>query len=337
MLKRGVAVLSCFLFIATFIVECEPISSEAAECSAATANGGGYQPIGISVSCSTTVSGSEGNDAGTNESAGGTGCYKSDGTEVACWNSGYWWSPTKNRYCKVADLTADDPQWNFHKDGAGQPIGTIYQCLLFQDENIYDLLRYTYVWANETPETPVVPGTDPKTLVERAVVSLGLHPPEAGVGAYVYPGYEDWGLTWWVGAPMWLWTDSDDDLQWGTHNLTAADGGLSVTATVTATSLTFDPGNGDTPVTCDTAGTPRPWNPDAPLAQHSPSGCDYTYMTTNTLGDKDSRFAVSATVTWTVTWSSSDGQYGTFTTTTTSTDNPGIHIGELRTVLVPPR
>jgi len=45
---------------------------------------------------------------------------------------------------------------------------------------------------------------------------------------------------------------------------------------------------------------------------------------------------VSVTVTWMVTWSSSDGQYGTFTTTMDSTDNPAIHVGQLRTVLVTP-
>ena len=257
-----------------------------------------------------------------------------DGTEVACWNSGYWWSYTFNRYCKVASLSDDDPHWDLHRDSAGKPVGTVYQCLLFQDENIYNLLNQMYVWADDTPVTPPVPGTDPETLVREAVVSLGLHAPDVGVGAYVYPKYEDWGLSWWVGAPMWMWTSNTDDLQWGSHTLTNSDGNLSVTATVTSTSISFDPGNGDSPVVCDSPGTPRPWDPDDLLSHHSPSGCEYTYMRTNTLGDKDSRFTVSATVTWTVTWSSSDGQYGTFTTTTQSADNPAIHVGELRTVLV---
>lgn len=288
----------------------------------------------MSVSCESTTTGVQDTDSSGGGSSGATGCFKADGTEIACWNSGYWWSYTFNKYCKVAQIDADDAQWGSHRDGQGNPVGTVYQCLLFADENIYNLLGYLYLWANDTPVTPEVPGTDPKTLVEQAVISLGLHAPQAGVGAYVYPGYEDWGLSWWVGAPMWLWTDSDDDLQWGTHDLTDSDGGISVSATVTSTSISFDPGNGDSPVVCDSAGTPRPWNPNAPLAQHSPSGCEYTYMTTNTLGDKDSRFVVSATVTWTVTWSSSDGQYGTFTTTTTSADKPAIHVGELRTVLV---
>jgi len=260
----------------------------------------------------------------------------SGGTEVACWNSNYWWSPAFNLYCQVAasDLTGS---WsNTHLDATGKPTGTFYQCLLPNSPSGANP-QYAILWADDTPVTPEVPGTDPETLVREAVVSLGLHAPEVGVGAYVYPGYEDWGLSWWVGAPMWMWTNDTDDLQWGTHELNDSDGNLSVDATVTSTSISFDPGNGDSPVVCDSAGTPRPWDPNDLLSHHSPSGCEYTYLHTNTLGDKDSRFTVSATVTWTVTWSSSDGQYGTFTTTADSTDNPAIHVGELRTVLVAPK
>ena len=256
----------------------------------------------------------------------------SDGTEVACWKGSYWWSPAFNFYCQVATPEMSSPWRYTHLDATGQPTGTLYQCLLPNSPSGASP-QYVILWADDTPVTPEVPGTDPETLVREALVSLGLHPPDVGVGAYVYPKYEDWGLSWWVGAPMWLWTNTDDDLQWGTHTLTNTDKGLTITATITATSLTVDPGNGDTPVVCNSAGTPRPWNPNDLLSHHSPSGCEYTYLHTNTLGDKTSRFTVTATVTWTVTWSSSDGQHGTFTTTTTSTDDPAIHIGELRTVL----
>jgi hypothetical protein len=72
-----------------------------------------------------------------------------------------------------------------------------------------------------------------------------LKPPTVGVGAFVYDRYEEWGLSWWVGAPMWLWVDDRDDLQWGTHEISGEDAGLSVSASVRATSVSFDPGNGD--------------------------------------------------------------------------------------------
>jgi len=56
---------------------------------------------------------------------------------------------------------------------------------------------------------------------------------------------------------------------------------------------------------------------------------------TNKLGDVNSRYTVTASVTWNVTWSTTDGQYGTFTMDMTSTDNPTIHVGELYVVRVP--
>ncbi|MCL2483429.1 MAG: hypothetical protein FWF43_08485 [Propionibacteriaceae bacterium] len=191
-------------------------------------------------------------------------------------------------------------------------------------------------WSETGPVTPARPGTDPVAVVRSSVASLGLHPPTVGVGAYVYPGYEDWGLSWWVGAPLWLWVDATDPLQWGTHTVTATQDGLTVTATVTASRVKFDPGDDAEPVTCATPGTPRPWNPNDPLSHHSPTGCEYTYLTTNQLGDKTSRFSVSATVTWTVNWTTTDGQAGTFTTDMSSAATPAIHIGELRVVLTTP-
>jgi len=332
MLKR-LSTLSFLVLLVVGFSVFEPTVSRADDCSAAAVSWGVYQPIGVSVSCSSTTGGSQETAESDSSSSGSTGCFKDDGEEVDCWFMGFWWSPAFDLYCQVGNYSPDNSLWDDHRDVSGKPIGTLYQCLV----NLNDLSNVFIRWADDTPVTPPIPGTDPETLVREAVVSLGLHAPDVGVGAYVYPGYEDWGLSWWVGAPMWMWTSNTDDLQWGNHTLTDSDGNLTVTATVSSTSISFDPGNGDSPVVCDSAGTPRPWDPDDLLSHHSPSGCEYTYMHTNTLGDKDSRFVVTATVTWTITWSSSDGQYGTFTTTTTSTDNPAIHVGELRTVLVAPK
>jgi hypothetical protein len=57
-------------------------------------------------------------------------------------------------------------------------------------------------------------------------------------------------------------------------------------------------------------------------------------MQTNTLGEIDSRYTVTATVTWQVTWSTTDGQYGQFDIEMASTDNPTIHVGEIHAVIV---
>ncbi|MDR0487852.1 MAG: hypothetical protein LBG99_00335, partial [Propionibacteriaceae bacterium] len=105
-------------------------------------------------------------------------------------------------------------------------------------------------------------------------------------------------------------------------------------ATTTSTSITYNLGDGNT-VTCHNPGTPRPWNPNDPLTRTSPTGCQHTYTTTNQLGNPNSRYTVNATVTWTTTWTATTGQSGTFTTTTTSTNNPTIHIGELTVIQIP--
>jgi len=138
---------------------------------------------------------------------------------------------------------------------------------------------------------------------------------------------------------MWLWIDSTDPLEYGTHTITASESGVSITATVTPSYVTYDPGDGSQPVICNNSGTVRPWNRNDLITNHSPSRCEHTYMTINTKGDPDSRFTVTTTVTWKVTWSATNGQNGTFTTNMTSTNTTTIHIGELRVVRVanPPR
>jgi hypothetical protein len=199
----------------------------------------------------------------------------------------------------------------------------------------HDGTKDTYFWEKAPVPTPPKDGTNPEALVRTAIVSLGLHPPTVGVGAFVYPGYQEWGLTWWVGAPLWLWVDATDPLQWGTHTVTADDQGLSVTATITTTRVTFDPGDGSDPVTCWNPGTTRAWRPRELMSKHSPAECEYVYLHTNTLGDVASRYEVTATTTWVVTWSSTDGQYGEFSLDIPSIGSASIHVGEIRVVTVP--
>ena len=292
----------------------------------------GSDNLSLGISCQVTSGGSRATSETDNGSgSSGSGCYRADGTVTACWLDDYWWSPTFDMYCKVENYPPEHRYWDGHRDPEGNTIGTFYHCTLTRETIDLNAI----LWEDTPTVTPPKPGTDPTTLIESSLDTLGLHAPTVGVGAYVYPGYEEWGLSWWVGAPMWLWVDTTDPLQWGTHTLSASAWDLSATADVTPTSVTFDPGDGSDPVVCLDPGTPRPWDPTEPLRDHSPSGCEYTYMTTNELGNVDSRFTVTATVTWTVTWSSTDGQQGQFTTDMVSTDSASIHVGELRVVRVP--
>ena len=283
---------------------------------------------GVSASCQTQSQGST--NQGTQNSSDGPSCFSPSGEQIACWVDGFYWNAALGYYCVHANDGPDSLRWDGHRDSQGNPIGTLYYCTKANGWKYF-----LYIWAPGSPQTPDLPGVDVVGLVRTAVASLHLKSPTVGVGAFTYRGYEQWGLTWWVGAPMWLLVGPDDPLQWGTHTLSASEGGVSVTATVTATRVSFDPGDGSTAVTCKKPGTLRPWLPDDPLDHHSPSGCEHTYLHTNELGNPDSRFEVSATVTWTVTWTATTGQAGTFTLTTTSSENPTIHVGELRVVRVP--
>jgi hypothetical protein len=290
--------------------------------------GGEMEPGTVVLQCDSSSSTPGTNPDGSTEPGSG-GCFDSTGIEVSCSYGEYWWSPEFDRYCKATNFPPDHPAWNAYRDSAGNPTGSIYQCLI----TIGGVLKQTFMWSPWSP-TPVIPVVDTETLVRTAVASLGVHPPTIGPGAYIDPGYESWGLSWWIGAPLWLWVDSHDPYQWGTHPLTTSLGGVTATATITAHHTTFDTGDGTPPITCTTPGTPRPWNPDDPLSRHSPSGCEHTYTTTSELGNPASGYTITATTTWVIDWSATNGQSGSFTTTLTNT-SPPIHIGELRVVRVP--
>ena len=247
--------------------------------------------------------------------------------EVPCWDGDFWWSPKHLMYCKVVTPSNDEP-WVWQPSGdPGAPNVTHLLCHYPYSEQLYPFVEYGY-------DSPV-DHVDQLMVMRVAVAKLNLSPPTVGVGAYVYPDARDWGLSWWVGAPMWLWVDATDSHQWGHHSVTVTQAGISISVTATATQVSFDPGDGSKPVTCSSPGNVRVWNPRDLLSRHSPSGCEHTYLQINTLGDKSSRFVVSASVTWSVSWSASTGEAGSFTTTTTSVDNPGIHVGEIHVVRVP--
>ena len=327
---RRITILSCCWVIALGLLSYNsPASAET--CSADASLGSQYGPgvVSVTLSCSTETGSAGTSVTGTTPDTS-PGCFRENGTPVPCFVDDYWWSSLFQTHCKVFSVPADSESWGDHRDDAGNPVGTLYYCLVY----IYDVTKATMKWADTSAGAPASV-VNPETIIRSAVSSLGLHPPTTGVGAYVYPGYEEWGLSWWVGAPMWLWVETSDPFQWGTHTISASESGVSVTATVAPSYVSYDPGDGSAPVTCGNAGTVRPWNRNDLMSNHSPSRCEHTYMTTNTLGDPDSRFSVTATVTWKVSWSATNGQNGSFTTETTSTSATSIHIGELRVVRVP--
>ncbi len=203
-------------------------------------------------------------------------CRDDSGAEIACWNEYGFWSYDQRAYCSRIDIPTDSLWWVNRLDVGGSPTGYFITC---HAPGVYDLPAAP-IWVEELPDTPYRPGSDPEAVVREAVASLQLHPPTVGITAFVYPDFEEHGLTWWVGAQAWLWVDASDDLQWGVHEVSAHLDGVSVDAVVEATSVTFDPGDGGEPVICHSAGTPRAFHAHGTISDVSPSGCDYQYLRT---------------------------------------------------------
>ena len=115
-----------------------------------------------------------------------------------------------------------------------------------------------------------------------------------------------------VGVATWLWVDGP----WGPVSATAAVGAVTATVTATPVEVVWDMGDGTT-TTCD-AGTP--YDPTRPPAgQHS--GCTHVFTRTSA-GRPGGTYAVTATVTYEVTWSATTGGSGALGTLTRSTTIP---------------
>ena len=107
----------------------------------------------------------------------------------------------------------------------------------------------------------------------------------------------------WVNLWTWFWADPSI---WDQQTKTVSDGQTSATATARPTTLVIDPGDGNDPVTCKGPG--RPWH--ATDANNTPTdgGCGYMYRHVST----GRPVTATVSVTWSVSWTGSDGQAGAF-------------------------
>lgn len=106
-----------------------------------------------------------------------------------------------------------------------------------------------------------------------------------------------------VGLPEWFWVPA---ASWHPRRITVSAGPVWATVTATPTGLTFEPGAGISPVTCQGPGTP--YNQDRPAAsQHT--GCTYTYVQSSA-GLPGNVYEASVSVTWRVDWMGSGGSGG---------------------------
>jgi hypothetical protein len=106
-----------------------------------------------------------------------------------------------------------------------------------------------------------------------------------------------------VNLPTWL---SVNSTTWTPISASASAAGVNVTTTATPTSVSWTTGDGNH-VTCNGPGaTYDPTKPDG--SQHT--DCSYTYTRTST-NQPNGRYALTATVTWTVGWSATGVPAGT--------------------------
>jgi hypothetical protein len=153
------------------------------------------------------------------------------------------------------------------------------------------------VWEPDGAVAGLIP-VDPAVIARRAAAELRPPAPAVGTSPALAAGTQ-------VGLPVWLWISSAG---WRPVSATAAVPGVSVTATATPVSVTWDFGAAGH-VTCQGPGTPFRPGADDPAAA-SPT-CGITMS-------RPGRWPVTVTETWRVSWAGA-GQGGALPNLTTGT------------------
>jgi hypothetical protein len=159
-------------------------------------------------------------------------------------------------------------------------------------------------------------------LAERASAQLNPPPPTLHFG----PKPDQVS----VNYPVWLWVDDPGPL-----TATVSLRGVTVTATATISNVTWNMGEKDgasTPtVTCNGPGAAPT---DAEIGALAKPDCGYTYTrkSTKERTNGTSKWPVTATVDWTVNWTSNVGPSGTLALQTNGAS--ALTVGEWRSVLV---
>lgn len=110
---------------------------------------------------------------------------------------------------------------------------------------------------------------------------------------------------------------------WQTFSATATLGGVSATVTATPSTVVWDPGDGAPTVTCDGPG--RTFDRDDPDAT---SDCTHTY----TVATGPGALALTATITYEVAWTATDGS-GDVLDPVTRTATVPITVGQVQAVI----
>jgi len=210
------------------------------------------------------------------------------------------------------------PGWNAF-GGAGQTTGAIYYCL--------DPACSAATAPCDTVDIFWSPGAlvSPGQLAERAVAAMDLHAPAVGMTGGDPPDHMQY-----VGLPAWMWAADPGESTTGPITRSAADGGISVTATGVLDKTVWSMGDGVS-VTC--AGANAPGTPfEARYAGQSSPTCGYTYTRTSA-GKPNECFTVTVTSYWTVTWAGG-GESGTIPVQVSRSVQKKV--GEIQVLVVKP-
>lgn len=259
--------------------------------------GGGYGGVtchpGSDPGCTATAGSSgssRGNDSG---GTGGAGCHNVAGESVPCTDPDLGWMGSDGCYYKAVE--GDTGALDRFGPTTPGPGGWYLQTCLGSTTG------------TELGQLVWVPGAAPvapEAVARQAASRLRLGSPK--IGSSPAPGTAQL-----VSLPTWLWIDRTG---WGTRSATATVPGVSVTATATPTKVTWVMGDGST-VVCRGPGTVFPTGGDPKAA--SPD-CGHTY-TRSSAGQPGQAFAVTATITWAISWAGA-GQAGTLPELTTRAD-----------------
>lgn len=309
-LKTGLAGI---VVLVSWMVVLNPQPAFADHCGAGQAEQEVEGALGhICITVTDTDTGGGGSLGGDDDGGGGPPKCYDGGHEVACENEMGVWFSNPGCYAQPADPQPgpNDPAWKGHDPSEG----SIYACMRTADGLVLQVVSLFFVANGQAP----LP--DPRVLAERALDQLDLAVPEINIAP-------DPPLATYVGLDTWLWLPEE---QWDSLSLTVTAGPTSVTVTATPARVDWDLTEGIT--SCPSAG--RPWARG--MSSNAKTDCSYTFSTLSD-GQPDDRYAVSATIAYSATWTCSGActsNSGDLGEVPSVTSNDAIEVDERQSVVI---
>ena len=192
---------------------------------------------------------------------------------------------------------AGDPLWEGHDPAFGVVL--------------YNLCNgpVQYAFAASAPAAP--PPPNPAVLAQQAYAQLALPKPTLGRSPDLSKGDPAKGGQSYTIVNLWT-RYFTDPATWAPISRTVTLRGVYATVTATPEALVFNPGDGNLPVSC--AGPGAPWSEADGFNPPSAGECGYQYKQVEA-----SPITGTESISWTVSWTGSNGSGGEFPVATTST------------------